>query len=71
MLTGTRIGQETIVIIDGQTYVQSRSNPATFYRATYDSCECKLAQFRRECRHMLAVSELNKQQRNAPAKGAV
>jgi hypothetical protein len=69
MLSGTVINGETIVVIDGQTYVQSRSTPSTFYRATFDSCECKLAQFRRSCRHQLAVSEYNRRQ-NAPVKGA-
>lgn len=52
---------ELVAEYRGATYVNSRSEPGIWHRATYDECDCALAVYgRKYCRHQMAVSAMNK-----------
>lgn len=61
MIHDVEINGETLLIVDGQAYVRSRSDPHTWYQTDYDACECTAFRYRRDCRHSRAVSAYNRE----------
>lgn len=70
MLTTTTVLGCEIMDVNGITFVRSRSNPAVWYRTTYETCECKQFRYRpyTGCRHVRAVSAYNQQKSLLPVR---
>lgn len=64
MLKTTTVNGCEVMDVDGITFVRSRSHPHTWYRTTYETCECQFFRYHPYvgCRHVRAVSRYNRLQ---------